>query len=106
MFEGATGRITEYMSINRFGDILRNLPYTDKNVPAYSDKFFHMSHMEDAWNADMTKVFELFWVSVLDKSMQEWIGKYTYPDWICAGCKIRPFGNERHTIACKLLTII
>ena len=58
MFEGAPGRITKYMSLNRFEDILRNLSYTDKNVPTYNDKFFHMRHMEDAWNENMSKVFE------------------------------------------------
>ena len=34
MFEGAPGRLTKYMSLKRFEDILRNLSYTDKNVPA------------------------------------------------------------------------
>ena len=44
MFEEVKDRLTKYMSLNRFEDILRNLSYTDKNVPAYNDKFFHMSH--------------------------------------------------------------
>ena len=94
------------MSTNRFEDILHNLSYTDNNFPAYSDKFFHMRQMEDAWNTNMAKVFELFWVSVLYESMQEWISKYTCPAWMCVGCKPHPFGNERHTIACKFLTIM
>ena len=34
--------------------------------------------------------------------MQEWIINYTCPDWIYFGRKPRPFGNERHTIACGL----
>ena len=38
MFEGAPGRLTKYMSLNRFEDILRNLSYTDKNVSAYNEK--------------------------------------------------------------------
>ena len=70
MFEGAPGRITKYMSLNMFEEILCNLSYTDKNVPAYNDKLFHMCQMEDAWNANTTKVFEPSWVSVLDESMQ------------------------------------
>ena len=36
MFEGAPSMLTKYMSLNRFEDILRNLAYTDKNVPAYN----------------------------------------------------------------------
>ena len=58
MFDGEPGRITKYMSLNRFKDILCNLSYTDKNVLAYNDKLLHMRNMEDAWNANMTKVFE------------------------------------------------
>ena len=42
MFEGAPGRLTKYMSLNRFKDILRNLSYTDKNFPVCNEKFFHM----------------------------------------------------------------
>ena len=54
----------------------------------------------------MTEVFETSWVRRLDESMQEWISKYIFTDWMCVGRKPHPFGNERHTIACGLLTII
>ena len=54
MFEWAPGRLTKYMSLNTFEDILRNLSYTDKNFPAYNDKLFHMRQMEDGLNANMT----------------------------------------------------
>ena len=37
MFEKSPGRLTKYMSLNMFEDILRNLSYTDKNVPAYNE---------------------------------------------------------------------
>ena len=106
MFEVSPGRLTKYMSLNRFEDILRNLSYTDKNFPAYNDKFFHMRQMEDAWNANMTKVFEPSWVSVLDESMQEWISKYTCPAWMCVGRKPHPFGNYSHTIDCGFSKIM
>ena len=36
--------------------------------------------------------------------MEEWISNYTCPAWMCVGNKPHPFGNERHTIACGLLT--
>ena len=71
------------MYLNRFEDILINLSDTDENAPAYNDKFLYMRQMEDAWNVNMTKVFEPTWVSVLDESMQEFISKYTFPDWMC-----------------------
>ena len=70
IFEGAPGRITKYMSLNMFEEIPRNLSYTDNNVPAYNDKFFHMCQMEDAHNENMTNFFETSWVSMLDESMQ------------------------------------
>ena len=41
-----------------------------------------------------------------DDSMQEWIGNYTCSAWIFVGSKPHPFGNERHTIACELFTIM
>ena len=58
MFYGAPGRLTKYMPLNRFEDIICNMSYTDKNVPTYNEKFFHMSQMEDAWNKNTTKFLE------------------------------------------------
>ena len=57
MSEGALGRLTKYTPLNRFEDILRNMSYTDNNVTAYNEKFFHMRQMEDAWNTNITNVF-------------------------------------------------
>ena len=45
MFEGEPGRLTKYMSLKIFEEILRNLSYTDNNVPTYNDRFFHMRQM-------------------------------------------------------------
>ena len=59
MFEGEPGKITKYMSLNRFEDILRNLSYTDKNLPAYNENFLHMHQMEYAWNANTKRDFNL-----------------------------------------------
>ena len=106
MFEGAPFRLTKYISLNRFEDILLNLSYTDKKVFEYNDKLFHICQMEDEYNANMVKVFEPSWVSVLDESMQELISKYTCTYWMCVGRKPLPFGNERRTIACGLSTIM
>ena len=38
--------------------------------------------------------------------MQEWISKYNCNAWIFIIRKSPPFGNERRTIACGLLTIM
>ena len=59
MFEGAPGRLTTYMSLKRVEDILHNLSYTDKMFPAYNEKFFHIRHMEDAFNTNATKCLNL-----------------------------------------------
>ena len=71
MVEGAPGRFTKYMSLNRFEEILLNLSYTDNNVSAYNEKLFYVRQMDDACNSNMTKGFEPSWVIVLDESMQE-----------------------------------
>ena len=57
MFEGELVRLTKCTSLNRFEYILRNLLYTDKNVPAYNENFLHERQMEDTWNANMIKFF-------------------------------------------------
>ena len=57
MFEGEIFRLTKYISLNRFEEIIHNLSYTDRNVPAYNEKFFHIRQTEDAWNENMKKVF-------------------------------------------------
>ena len=56
--------------------------------------------MEDAWNKNMADEFLPLWVNFLDKSMMEWYNKFI------AGYKPHPFGNERHTIACALISIM
>ena len=43
---------------------------------------------------------------MIDESTQEWIIKYTCPAWMCVVRKPHPFGNEMHTIACGLSTIM
>ena len=59
MCEVSIGRLTKHIPLNMFEYILCNLSYTDKNVPAYNYKFFHMPQMEDAWNENITKFFNL-----------------------------------------------
>ena len=59
MFEGAPGRPTKCTSLKRLEEILHNLSYNDKNVPAYNDKLFHMLQAKDAWNANKKRVLKL-----------------------------------------------
>jgi Transposase IS4 len=104
---GAPFRFNEYMSRNRFEDILQNLVYTNRTPPAgYVDRFFQMRQMEEAWNKNMADQFDPSWINCLDESMMEWLNQFTCPGFMCVGRKPHPFGNERHTICCALSTIM
>jgi Transposase IS4 len=48
---GAPFRFNDYMTRNRFNDILQSLEYTNRTAPTtYKDPFFLMRQMEEAWN--------------------------------------------------------
>ena len=57
MSEGATYRLNDYMSSNRFKVILGFLHYIDKRDVEYYDGFLHMRQMEEAWYLNMTEAF-------------------------------------------------
>ena len=40
------------------------------------------------------------WITCLDESMSKWVGKYSYPGFMCVPRKPWPLGNEYHTISC------
>ena len=51
-----------------------------------------MRQWDEAWNKNTEDEFITSWVSVLDKSMIEWLNKYC-PGFKCDGCKPHPVGN-------------
>jgi hypothetical protein len=104
---GAPSRFNEFMSRNRFEDILQNLVYTNRPAPTgYTDRFFLIRQLEEAWNKNMADQFDPSWINCLDESMMEWLNQFTCPGFMCVGRKPHPFGNERHTICCALSTIM
>ena len=106
MFDGAPFRLTEYMSRNRFEDILASLAFTNNIPPAYVDKFFHVRDIIDAWNENISENFVPGWVSCLDESMMVWTNKVTCPGFMFVPRKPHPFGNEWHSICCGISGIM
>ena len=99
-YSDAPFRLTKYMSRKRFNQVLSAMRYTDKDPPSYKDRFFEVRQMLDAWNYNMTDVFEAGWATCLDESMSPWTNKYTCPGFVWIPRKPWPYGNEYHTICC------
>ena len=98
-------RLNTYMSRTRFEGILVSLRFKDKKDVEYSDGFFHMRKIEEAWNLNMDEEFNPSLINLLDKSMMEWFNIFA-PVLMCVGLKPHHFCNERHTIFCVLTSIL
>jgi hypothetical protein len=94
------------MSRTRFEEIMAKIRLTDKEYPPYSDKFFDVRQMIDAWNDNMKDNFVPSWISCLDESMCAWTSKWSCPGWMVVPRKPHPFGNEYHSICCGLSGIM
>lgn len=105
-FNGPAYRFNEWMSRNRFENIITALRYTNIQPPTYKDKFCQVRQIISEWNANMKKIFEPSWVSCLDESMSIWLSKWTCPGWIFCPRKPHPFGNEYHSICCGQSSIM
>jgi hypothetical protein len=106
VYDGIPYRFSEWMSLNRYQEILSHLKYTDNDRPSYPDRFWEVRLLIEEWNINMSKVFNPSWVSCLDESMSIWHNKYTCPGWMFVPRKPHPFGNEYHTICCSLSNIM
>jgi hypothetical protein len=95
--EGAPFRLNDFMSRNRFKEIMQALRYTDRPQPEYLDRFHDIRQMQDEWNAHMETAYFTGWFNCLDESMQMHLNPYV-PGWMCVPRKPTPFGNEYHTI--------
>ena len=54
----------------------------------------------------MKTIFIPSWLVCLDESMSKWLAKYSCPGFVFCPRKPWPFGNEYHSIACALSSII
>ena len=99
-FEGVPFRFNDFMSRNRFENILAALTITDRNAPVFVDRFWEVRQVLSEWNGNMKLRFSPSWISCLDESMSKWVGKYSCPGFCCVPRKPWPLGNEYHTVAC------
>lgn len=103
---GAPYRVGQWMSRNRFEQILRALSFTSRDPPNFKDRFWQVRDVINAWNINMHGKFKSGWVTCLDESMSSWLSKYTCPGWMFVPRKPRPFGNEYHSICCGVSGIM
>lgn len=101
-FDGAPVRFHEWMSKRRFDMLLGCLDYTNRQRPAYKDKFHGIRQLIEAWNENMAAKFLPSWVSCLDESMSPWTTRWTCPGWVFVPRKPKPFGNEYHSVCCAV----
>ena len=105
MSECVPFRLNKYISRTRFEGIMFFLRYTYRNDVEYYGGFFHMRQIEEVWKLNMDEEFNPSWINVLYKFMIEWCKK-CMPRVMCVGSKPHPFGNERHTICCGLMSFL
>ena len=98
MFEGMPHRLNNFMSRNRFKEIMQALRYTDRPQPEYLDRFHDIRQMQDEWNAHMETAYFTGWFNCLDESMNSWLNKFCL-GFMSLPRKPHPFGNEYHSIA-------
>ncbi len=88
------------MSKQRFDTINRELRFTSKVAPHYTDRIWEVQEMIVVWNKHMASVFSPSWILCLDKSMSIWHNMFTCPGWVFCPWKPHPFGNKYHTVCC------
>jgi hypothetical protein len=102
---GAPYRLTQFMPGYRFEQIMSCLTIT-KSTPDNTDRFWEMRLLISAWNKNMQDIYVPSWVSCLDESMSIWNMRWTCPGYVFCPRKPHPVGNEYHTIADGLTTIL
>jgi hypothetical protein len=96
----------DYMSRRRFDTILKHLTYTTFEAPTHLDKFWQVRQMIAAWNSNMVNIFSPGWAVCLDESMSIWTSRWSCPGWVFCPRKPHPMGNEYHSMACGLCSIM
>jgi hypothetical protein len=105
-FKGAPFRLNDLMSRTRFEEILDVSTYFDLPYPAFKDDFHPIRQLVKAWNDNMLVVFIAAWIVCLDESMSLWTNMWTCPGFVFCPRKPWDTGNEYHTIACGITSII
>jgi hypothetical protein len=102
---GAPYRLTQFMPGYRFEQIMSCLTITT-STPDDTDRFWEMRSLISEWNKNMQKMYIPSWVSCLDESMSIWNMRWTCPGYVFCPRKPHPVGNEYHTIADGVTTIL
>jgi hypothetical protein len=105
MSNGAPYRLTQFMAGYRFQQIMSCISITT-STPTESDRFWEVRMLICAWNKNMQDRYIPSWVSCLDESMSIWNMRWTCPGYVFCPRKPHPVGNEYHTIADGLTTIL
>ena len=105
-FIGVPLRLGSFMSRKRFEAILKALPITATQPPAFMDHFWEVQEIIEAWNANMTEQFTPSWVRCLEESMSTWMNKYSCPGQMLVPRNPWPFGNEYLTVCCSFSGIL
>ena len=90
--------MNDFIKLDRFQEISRQLQLTNQEAPAFLDRLFGIRQLQDCFNNHYEKNYLPSWLSCMDESMSPWTNKYC-PGYMFVPHKPHPFGNEYHTIA-------
>ena len=93
----------------RFDQLLLCISITSWTPPPLGhmiDKFWEIRELMSTWNNNMYKHYIPSWICCLNESVLIWTNQLTCPGWIFIPCKPHLFGNEYHTIADDLTSIL
>jgi hypothetical protein len=72
----------------------------------FKDDFHPVRQLVKAWSDNMLVTVVAAWIVCLDESMSLWTNMWTCPGFVFCPRKPWDTGNEYHTIACGLTSII
>jgi hypothetical protein len=101
---GAPYQLTKFMPGYLFEQIMSCLTITTA-LPG-SDRFWEMRMLIYKWNKNIQEAYIPSWVSCLDESMSIWMSRWTCLRYVFCPRRLHPVGNEYHTIADGLPTIL
>ena len=73
-------KLNEYMVTQQMELLDQHISFTDKDAPAFIDKFWEIWQMLEAWHSNMPSFFIFSWIVCLDESMSIWKSRFTCPD--------------------------
>ena len=76
------------------------------STPTQTDRLWEVRNLITAWNKNMENLYVPSWVSCLNESMSIWNMRWTCPGYVFCPQKPHPVGNEYHTIADGMTTIL